>query len=154
MYIHYDKGWSFYKELDEVDNMAVRYWTGTPFGPDSRAGALWASYFDSEKWSLEASFIFAAQGENSDAAIFDTPAYRPTHEQADKVVPPTGVPAFTYTATLLGKWSPYNWLSLSAQPGYRIINNYRHNSGKTVHGFEFVLSVRLRPPFPLKIKSP
>jgi hypothetical protein len=31
------------------------------------------------------------------------------------------------------------------QPGYRIINNYAHVSGKTEHGFELAFSVQVLP---------
>ncbi|MDR2418567.1 MAG: hypothetical protein LBD79_05890, partial [Treponema sp.] len=44
MYLKFDKGWSYYKESTQIDNMTLRQWTGTPFGPDSIAGTLWAGY--------------------------------------------------------------------------------------------------------------
>jgi hypothetical protein len=152
MYVLYDKGWSFYKELDEFDLTTIRYWTGTPFGPDSIAGALslgyYALYPDGRPlWSLKFSFLFLAQGERSDTAIFDTTTYRPTPADVDVIVPPTGVPAFTYTISLLGKWSPFDWLHAAMQPGYRIISNHKHISGKLEHGFEITFSIKINPPF-------
>jgi hypothetical protein len=148
MYVLHDKGWSFYKELAEVDNMKVRYWVGTPFGPDSIAGALWVGYHDSTQWSLEFSFLFAAQGERSGTDIFDDtsyPGYRSTPEAYGIVKPPTGTPTLTSTITLLGKWTPLAWLNLSLQPGYRIIGNSDHVSGKTEQGFEIVLAAQIKP---------
>jgi hypothetical protein len=59
---------------------------------------------------------------------------------------------YTYTLSLLGKWSPFDWLSAAVQPGYRIISNLRHIQGKLEHGFEIAVSVRINPPF--KIKRP
>jgi hypothetical protein len=151
MYILYDKAWSFYKELDEIDNTTIRYWTGTPFGPDSIAGALSLGYYalypdGKATWSLKFSFLFLAQGEMSDPAVFDTNNYRPTPAVADVVVPPSGIPMYTYTIKLLGKWSPFDWLHTAMQPGYRIISNHRHITGKLEHGFEMTFSVRINPP--------
>jgi hypothetical protein len=152
MYVLYDKGWSFYKELDEFDKMTIRYWTGTPFGPDSIAGALSFGHYalypnGKSQWSLKFSFLFLAQGERSDPAIFDTNDYRPSHEVADVVVPPTGTPMYTYTANLLGTWAPFDWLHIAIQPGYRVISNHQHTTGKLEHGFEIALSLRIEPNF-------
>jgi hypothetical protein len=158
MYVLHDKGWSFYKEMDNVDNMTVRNWVGTPFGPDSIAGTLWVGYHDLGQrprgpWSLEFSFLFAAQGERSGTDIFDndsdlhdvTKTYRSIPEAYHMTKPLTGTPTYTSTITLLGKWAPYAWLNLSLQPGYRIINNFDHVSGKTEHGFEIALAAQFKP---------
>jgi hypothetical protein len=148
MYVLHDKGWSFYKELPEVDNMTVRYWTGTPFGPDSIAGTLWVGYHNSLRWSVDFSYLFAAQGERAGTDIFDDtsyPGYRPTPAVYDVVTPPTGTPTYTSTFSLLGKWAPYDWLNFSLQPGYRIVNNSGHVSGKTEQGFEITLAAQFKP---------
>jgi hypothetical protein len=156
MYVLHNKNWSFVKEADEVDNMDVRYWTGTPFGPDSIAGTLWVGYHDLARrtgmwagpWSLEFSFTLAAQGKRSGTDIFDDtsyPGYRPTPTVYDVVTPLTGTPTYTYTVTALGKWTPLNWLDLSLQPGYRIVSNQGHVSGNTEQGFEIALSARFTP---------
>jgi hypothetical protein len=147
MYVKYDKGWSYYRELAEVDRLTVRYWTGTPFGPDSIAGTLWAGYHHGAQWSLEGSFLFLAQGENSGTDIFDDDGYRVTHEVADVVRPPTGIPTYTYTVTLLGKWSPVTWLNVSLQPAYTIVQNHGHSSDTLEQGFEIILSIQIKPPF-------
>jgi hypothetical protein len=149
MYVLHDKNWSFYKQLDEVDNMDVRYWIGTPFGPDSIAGTLWLGYHRLNIWSLEFSFVCAAQGERSGTDIFDRKAedYRPSHDYYDMVVPPTGTPINTYTFSLRGTWTPLPWLRIGFEPGYRIVTNAGHVSGKTEQGFEFVLMVSVRPKF-------
>jgi hypothetical protein len=126
--------------------MDLNYWTGTPFGPDSIAGAFWLGYDDiPSRWSLELGFTFSAQGKRSGFDIFDTDAYRPTHKVYDVTVPPTGTPVYTCTIKVLGSWSPKGWLDLSMQPGYRIVNNYRHIAGDTNRGFEIALSARFRP---------
>ncbi|MDR0636310.1 MAG: hypothetical protein LBF87_04455 [Treponema sp.] len=145
MYLKWDKGWSYYKESTQVDNMTLRQWTGTPFGPDSIAGTLWAGYEVPRSWSLTLSFLFAAQGELSSTDIFNTEKYRSSPEVADVVKPLTGTPTYTSTISLKGTWSPYSWIHLMLQPGYRIINNYDHESGKTEHGFELALSVQVLP---------
>jgi hypothetical protein len=146
MYVLWDKHWSFYKAVPEVDQMDLNYWTGTPFGPDSIAGAFWLGYDDiPSRWSLELGFTFSAQGKRSGFDIFKGNDYRPTHKVYDVTVPPTGTPVYTYTAKVLGSWSPKGWLDLSIQPGYRIVNNSRHIAGDTNHGFEIALSARLRP---------
>jgi hypothetical protein len=125
--------------------MTLRQWTGTPFGPDSIAGTLWAGYEAPRCWSLTLSFLFVAQGELSSTDIFDTDDYRSRPEVADVVKPPTGMPTYTSSLSLKGTWSPYPWLHLMLQPGYRLINNYAHVSGKTEHGFELALSVQVLP---------
>jgi hypothetical protein len=149
MYVLHDKHWSFYKQVDEVDNMKVRYWLGTPFGPDTIAGTLWLGYHRLDTWSLEFSFVCAAQGERSGTDIFDREAdyYRPSPKYYDMVVPPTGIPATTYTFSLRGTYNPLPWLRLSFEPGYRIITNAGHVSGRTEQGFEFILAASVRPKF-------
>jgi hypothetical protein len=146
MYVLYHKDWSFYKEYPEVERITVRSWTGTPFGPDSIAGALWAGYHGFARWSCVFSFVFAAQGERSGTDIFDGDTYRPSPEVYDVTRPPTGTPVYTSTFSVLGKWAPYEWLSFSLQPGYRIVNNAGHVSGRTEHGFEVILSSRIKLP--------
>jgi hypothetical protein len=146
MYVLWDKKWSFYKEVPEVSQMDLRYWTGTPFGPDSIAGALWLGYGDiPSRWSLELGFVFSAQGKRSGFDIFKDDGYRPTHKVYDVTVPPTGTPVYTYTAKLLGSWSPAEWVDLAVQPGYRIVNNYGHIQGDSNQGFEIALSAKFRP---------
>jgi hypothetical protein len=146
MYVLWDKKWSFYKEVPEVERMDLCYWTGTPFGPDSIAGALWLGYEDIPlKGSLELGLVFSAQGKRSGFDIFKDDGYRPTHKVYDVTVPPTGTPVYTYTVKLLGSWSPAGWADLAMQPGYRIVTNYGHIPGKTAQGFEIALSARFRP---------
>jgi hypothetical protein len=146
MYVLWDKKWSFYKEVPEVEQMDLNYWTGTPFGPDSIAGTFWVGYEDiPSKWSLELGFVFSAQGRRSGFDIFNDNSYRPTYKVYDVVVPPTGTPVYTYTVKLLGSWTPVTWLELSAQPGYRIVDNYKHTAGNRNHGFEIAFSVKFRP---------
>ena len=160
MYLKEDKGWSYYKEMVEMDGITVRYWTGTPFGPDSIAGTLWATYRRTQDakgsdWSLGFSLVAAAQGEKSSTAIFDTDTYQPTPEAAHVVHPPTGIPTYTYTFTLRGSWSPLEWLHFSLQPGYKIIGNYAHTEDRMEQGFELTFSARIQPVSKLKqILSP
>jgi hypothetical protein len=148
MYVLWDKHWSFYKEVPEVEQMDLRYWTGTPFGPDTIAGTFWAAYQDiPSRWSLELGFVFSAQGKRSGTDIFnfDAPGYRPTHDVYDVTVPPTGTPVYTYTFKLLGTWSPLKWMDISMQPGYRVVVNHNHIEGDTKQGFEIALSAKIRP---------
>jgi hypothetical protein len=149
MYVLQDKGCSFYKEHDEVDNMKVRQWTGTPFGPDTIAGTLWVGYQNSDLnsglWALDFSFLFAAQGERSGTDIFDRDDYRPSPEVYTVTRPPTGTPVYTSTIRLRGEWSPFAWLNLLLQPGYRIVTNSGHVSGKTEQGFEIALAAQFKP---------
>jgi hypothetical protein len=145
MYLKYDKAWSYYKESAEVDNMALRQWTGTPFGPDSIAGTLWFGYDAPRLWSLAFSFVFAAQGALSDPAVFDTEAYRASPEHAGAIRPPTGDPVYTASFSLKGVWSPYPWLNLMLQPGYCLATKPTPSPGKTVHSFELALSIQFLP---------
>jgi hypothetical protein len=149
MYVLHDKNWSFYKQLDEVDNMKARYWLGTPFGPDSIAGSFWVGYHKLNSWSLEFSFLYATQGERSGTDIFDRDAdyYRPSHKYYTMVTPPTGIPTDTYTFSLRGIWNPLPWLRLGFVPGYRVITNAGHTSGRTEQGFEFAFTAGVRPEF-------
>jgi hypothetical protein len=146
MYVLWDKKWSFYKEVPEVEQMDLNYWTGTPFGPDSIAGTFWLGYEDiPSKWSLELGFVFSAQGERSGFDIFDDENYRPTYKVYSVTVPPTGTPVYTYTIKLLGSWAPVAWLEMYIQPGCRIVNNYRHTTGDRNQSFEIAFSARFRP---------
>ncbi|MDR3114602.1 MAG: hypothetical protein LBU25_03675 [Treponema sp.] len=155
LYLKEDKGWSFYKEMVEMDRIQVRYWTGTPFGPDSIVGTFWCNYLRTQarevsRWSVGFSLVVAAQGEMASTAIFDTDAYRPTPAVRDMVRPPTGIPAYTYALTLLGTWSPLEWLHFSLQPGYKIVSNHGHREGSMEQGFELAFSARIQPVSKLK----
>jgi hypothetical protein len=161
MYVLWDKGWSFFKEVPELDimrNPPLRYWTGTPFGPDTIAGTFWAGIRgfrgagSSALWYSGLSFEFSARGERSEPGIFDRDnsiddTYRPSHAVYDVTVPPTGIPVFTYTLSLRGEYYPLEWLSLTFQPGYRYAVNAGHEEGRVEQGFEIALSLSLR--FPL-----
>jgi hypothetical protein len=155
MYLKFDKGWSFYKETAQVDNMTLRQWTGSPFGPDTIAGVFWAGYEAAALWSATLSFAFAAQGELSDTSIFDEAdpdydngvfaKYRTAHAVAHLTKPPTGIPTYTSTLSVRGTFAPYSWLTLGMQPGYRFVRNDDHISGKKEHSFELALSARFAP---------
>jgi hypothetical protein len=156
LYLKEGKGWSYYKEMVEMDRIKVRYWTGTPFGPDSIVGTLWCTYLRTQarqvsRWSAGFSLLVAAQGAKSSTTIFDDPAaYRPTPADVDVVRPPTGTPVYTYALTLLGTWSPLEWLHFSLQPGYKIVSNYGHREGSMEQGFEIAFSARIQPVNKLK----
>jgi hypothetical protein len=152
LYVLWDKGHSFYKEVPEMSDSTykLRYWTGTPFGPDTIAGALWAGFRSTEQWYAGLSFVVSAQGKRSSLDIFDLDddvehTYRPSHAVFNVTVPPTGTPILTYTVTLRGEYSPRKWLDLILQPGYRVLLNAGHDKGRIEHGFECALSVRYRP---------
>ncbi|MDR0450913.1 MAG: hypothetical protein LBH26_06580 [Treponema sp.] len=147
MYILADKGWSYYRESTEVSNGAIREWVGSPFGPDSAAGTIWAGYQDSSLWSLSLSFLYLAQGPNSDPAIFARPNREYYSRTRDQMLSrsPTGTASHTYQLSLKAEWSPLDWLSLSFRPGYRIVSNYARQEGRLEQGLELVLSARLVP---------
>jgi hypothetical protein len=149
MYLKEDKGWSYYKEMVEMDRITVRYWTGTPFGPDSIAGTVWGSYRRQTQagrwWSLGLSLVVAAQGEKSSTDIFDGTEYQPTPTVQQVVRPPTGIPTYTYTVTLRGSVAPSPWLLISLEPGYQFVDNYKHREGRREQGFELSLSARIQP---------
>jgi hypothetical protein len=164
MYVLWDKGWSFFKEVPELDIMhpRLRYWTGTPFGPDTIAGTFWAGFRGFQwirgigsqaPWYTGLSFQFSAQGERSGLSIFDRDnsvddTYRPSHAVYDVTAPPTGIPVLTSTLSLRGEYSPREWLSLAFQPGYRYVVNVGHEEDRVEQGFEFAFSLALR--FPVK----
>jgi hypothetical protein len=150
LYVLWDKGHSFYKEVPELDNYKLRYWTGTPFGPDTAAGSLWVGFRATNLWYAGLSFVVAAQGEKSSLMVFDRDysiddTYRPSHAVYDVTRSPTGIPVITYTAALRGEYSPLKWLSLILQPGYRVAVNAGHERGRIEHGFEAALSARFTP---------
>jgi hypothetical protein len=143
MYVLGHKKWSFYKEAFEVDNMTVRYWTGSPFGPDTIAGIVWAGYSQRDFFSIKASFSLAAQGERSSTEIFDNDAfYPPRPELSGVTVPPSGTPQYTYTGRLSGTFSPLPWLSFGLHPGYRYVVNAANRRGKKAYGFEIAFTAR------------
>lgn len=157
VYVLRSSTWSFYKPKTGKSG-DTQFWTGTPLGPDTAAATLWAG-FHTSKWSLSGSFLFAAQGERSGLDIFDGDAYHPwkTYKkdpgnnyaaalEETRLIAPTGTPAFTYQISFSAAWSIYKWLAFSFDPGYKIINNYHHEKGRTEHGFEAAFGVKLIPP--------
>jgi hypothetical protein len=155
MYVMESVNWSYVRESKEVSNPLHREWTGTPFGPDSIAGTLWAAYRPSAPWSVALSFLMAVQGERSSTDIFDRPysnnrRYFPTTHEETLLTTPTGTPTYTYVISAEGKWSPLNWLRLSLRPAYKIVQGppryvnatYRAEQG---HGFEVSLSAQIMP---------
>jgi len=148
LYVLYNEKWSFYKEAHEVDNMTLRYWTGTPFGPDTIAGAFNVGFRSSTDWYAGFSFIFSAQGQRSSLDIFNDKinhSYRPTPSEYDVTVPPTGIPLLTYTAILRGEYNFRKWLIFGAQTGYRALVNAGHENGRIEHGFELSFTIRFKP---------
>jgi hypothetical protein len=156
MYILADRGWSYYRESMEVSNDPVREWVGSSFGPDSAAGTVWAGYRDSSLWSLSLSFLYLAQGPNSNAGIFTLPnrSYYSTTREQMLSTSPTGTASHSYRLSLDAKWSPLGWLSLSFQPAYRIVSNYGHQEGRLEQGLELVFSARLVPELSFKNRAP
>jgi len=152
LYIMWDKGWSFYKEVPEMDRMKdppLSYWTGTPFGPDTIAGSFWAGFRARQEWYGRFSFEFAARGELSDFKIFkmmsEDDTYRPSNAVVNVTVPPTGTPIFSYTTNLYLEYSPREWFAVAFQPGYRVLVNAERQEGRVEHGFEMALSLRFTP---------
>ena len=153
MYVLWDKSWSFYKEYTELDvaQPRIRYWTGSPFGPDTIAGKLWGGFRSSERWYAGLSFEVSARGERSELTIFDrdnsiNDTYRPGNYVYDVTVPPTGIPIYSYTLSFLGEYQYRQWLGFHARPGYRLLVNAGRIEGQREHSFEFALSMRFRPP--------
>ena len=150
LYVLWDKGWSFYKEVPEVDNYTLRYWTGSPFGPDTIAGSLKVGYRSGGLWYGGFTFQVSARGERSELSIFDRDnsiddTYRPSHYVYDVTVPPTGIPVFTYTAGFRFEYNPKKWLNVTFMPGYRVLSNAGHVEGRTEQGLELALSLRFTP---------
>jgi len=152
LYIMWDKGWSFIKEVPELDVMDIplRYWTGSPFGPDTIAGTFRAGFRSSSGWYGGGSFVFSAQGERSDPGIFDRDSsvndtYRPNHRVFDVTVPPTGIPLYTFTASFSFQKTLSERLSFGIIPGYRVAINAGHIEGRTEHGPQIAMYLRYRP---------
>jgi len=152
LYVMWDKSWSFYKEVPELDKMTLRYWTGSPFGPDTIAGTFWTGFRSSKLWYAGFSFEFSAQGERSSFGIFDRDfsiddTYRPHNRVYNVTVPPTGTPIYTSTFCFNFEYFIKTWLMASFQPGYRVAANAGHIEGRTEHSLEMSLSLRMK--FPL-----
>jgi hypothetical protein len=156
MYVMESVHWSYIRESKEVSNPLHREWTGTPFGPDSIAGTVWAGYRPSAPWSVFLSFVMAVQGERSSTDIFDrtypdgSRYYFPTTHEEILVSTPTGTPTYTYTISAEGKWSPLDWIHLSLRPAYKIVTGparYVNSTYQAEHGqgFEVSLSARIMP---------
>jgi hypothetical protein len=161
VYVLRGKTWSFYKPGTSQAGENVRFWTGTPFGPDTAAGALWAGYHSS-RWALSGTLVFAAQGERSGLDIFDGDAYHPWRtwkklESGDpgkaldealketRLVSPTGIPSFVWQFGTALQWFFHKSFSVSLELAYTVVNNYAHMEGNTEHGFETALSIRYTP---------
>jgi hypothetical protein len=153
LYIMWDKGWSFYKDVPELDadmDPPLRYWTGSPFGSDTIAGTFRAGFRSTAGWYMGGSFVFSAQGERSDLGIFDRDnsvddTYRPSHRVFDVTVPPTGIPVYTFTASFSFQKNLSEWLSFGVMPGYRVAINVSHAEGSTEHGPQIAMYLRYRP---------
>ena len=146
VYVSRDKLWSFYKSTYGNAN-GFRYWTGSPFGPDSIAGAIWAGY-EKGSWSIKGDFLFLTQGERASLSIFDSLDYHPVlmdSYEATKLRTPTGVPSYTYQLRISGTWLPKNWITLSLHPSYRIVMNHNNIENNLRHGFEIALSAQFIP---------
>ena len=160
VYVSRDKRWSFYKPEsgnsrpeysvpEEHRNASFKHWTGTPFGPDSIAVAIWARYTE-DPWTFAGQFLFAAQGERSPLSIFDTDTYHPilTRDiEETNLRTPTGIPAYTYQINfrVTRSMGTGNWITASLNPGYIIVVNHSNERGNTEHGFEVTLSVQFIP---------
>ena len=150
LYVLWDKGWSFYKEVPELDQYTLRYWTGSPFGPDTIAGSFRAGFRSGGLWYGGFTFEISARGERSELSIFDRDnsiddTYRPSHYVYDVTVPPTGIPVFTYTASFRFEYNPKKWLNAVFMPGYRVLSNAGHIESRTEQGLELALSLRFTP---------
>ncbi|MDR2535250.1 MAG: hypothetical protein LBD29_04355 [Treponema sp.] len=147
MYILGHKNWSFYREANETSNPWSRDWVGNPFGPDSIVGTIWAGYQDTRLWAVSLSFLFAAQGENSETAVFDLPdnEYYANTPEENASVTPTGIPAYTYLINLNGKWSASSWLHFTLRTSYKIIYNFEHIQERLEQGFEISFSIQFTP---------
>ncbi|MDR0998451.1 MAG: hypothetical protein LBL70_05230 [Treponema sp.] len=165
VYVLRGKNWSFYKPETPQSGEDLRFWAGTPFGPDTAAGALWAGYHSS-RWSLSGTLVFAAQGERSGLDIFDGDSYHPWRTwkaraasdpagaldealEETRLVSPSGIPSLVWQFGVALKWFPRKWISVSLEPAYTVVNNYGHIKGNTEQGFETVLSIRYTP-WPLR----
>ncbi|MDR0450914.1 MAG: hypothetical protein LBH26_06585 [Treponema sp.] len=164
VYVLRGKTWSFYKPGSPQPGEDIRFWTGSPFGPDTAAGALWAGRHGS-RWSLSGTLVFAAQGERSGLAIFDDDAPKDYHPwrtwkrlskagdpgaldaalEETALVSPSGLPSLVWQFGVSLTWFPRNRLSISLEPAYTVVNNYGHIRGNTEHGFETALSIRYTP---------
>jgi hypothetical protein len=161
VYVLRGEAWSFYKPGTSQSGEDIRFWTGTPFGPDTAAGALWAGCHAS-RWSLSGTLVFAAQGERSGLAVFDGNDYHPwrTWKRLEKagdpgaldaaleetrLVSPSGLPSLVWQFGLAFTWAPRDWLEISLEPAYTVVNNYGHIKGNTEQGFETALSIRYTP---------
>ncbi|MDR1655366.1 MAG: hypothetical protein LBR96_05140 [Treponema sp.] len=145
-YVSKDSRWSFYKP-ETAKSGSIRNWTGSPFGPDSAAAALWGGY-KTTSWSLTGNFLFVASGERSGIDIFDTDTYHPWRSKNHDEVflfSPTGIVYYTWQPSVKAAWSPRDWLSLQLMLGYSAVQNYGHRQDRLEHGFEGSLSVRIAP---------
>jgi hypothetical protein len=153
LYVSRNERWSFYKPRGG-NSGGVDYWTGTPVGPDSIAGTVWAGY-EERRFSLSLSLVFLAQGVRSGAfgkgriTVFDNPVYHPgraggTYEDT-LLVSPTGTVARTWQIGLSGTWEMKKWLVLSLNPGYQVIDNFGFVQGERRQGFEIAFTARFMP---------
>jgi hypothetical protein len=152
-YVSRNERWSFYKPHGG-NSGGIDYWIGTPVGPDSIAGTVWAGY-EEDRFSLSLSLVFLAQGVRSGAfgqgriTTFDNLVYHPARDggtyEDTLLVSPTGTVAHTWQAGLSGTWALKKWLLLSLNPGYQFIDNFGFVKGKRRQSFELVFSARFMP---------
>jgi len=143
MYIKQSPAWSFMRTYtDNVgDNQIFYEWVGSPFGPDTIAGELTVGYEKPEKWSVDLTYLFKAQGKYSEDCIFGSWSSTdgdgtsssswlsswpyPTEGNGNNIysLTPTGMPKYTNRLSIRGTWYATKWLSFTVQPAYVIIFN-------------------------------
>jgi hypothetical protein len=153
LYVSRNERWSFYKPHGG-NSGGIDYWTGTPIGPDSAAGTVWAGY-EEDRFSLSLSLVFLIQGIRSGAfgkgriTVFDRLVYHPGRAggsyEDTLLTSPTGTVARTWQVGLSGTWALKKWLVLSLNPGYQFIDNFGFVQGERRQGFELALTARFMP---------
>ncbi|MBP5157719.1 MAG: hypothetical protein ILP18_07615 [Treponema sp.] len=155
---------------------ALYEWIGSPFGPDTAAAKLSVGYEVPGRWSLTATGLFMARGEMSGTKVFDnkfwrgrertnfgsnwdvqTWAFPNAKTQGDGAAkdrqglstPSTyngGATEYVLNAALKLTYEPFDYLSLQVQPSYTYVMNSVNVEGKTRHGPELSVSIKIRVP--------
>lgn len=129
-------------------------WMGSPLGPDSFAVQVSAGYEEPGLWALDLIYNLTAKGQFGGNNAFKNSgwdAYSNTaagtwpYSENNKrsFIAPSGIPEYTNAITLRGSICPTSWLTVTAQPSYLIVSNFKNEEGNCRQGFQFAVSAKV-----------
>ncbi|AEE17840.1 hypothetical protein Trebr_2433 [Treponema brennaborense DSM 12168] len=145
-YVSRDKEWSLVSERTEFyrGGSPLLSWIGSPFGPDTIACQIGASYGEYGDWKAGVRYRFTVHGENG-KNVFEKDHYYPTTVEEAQASTPTGTPEYSHAVMLSGEKTLFPGISVQTGCGVSHYLNKDNVRGNTQTGFEASVSLRIRP---------